>query len=436
VTRRPHPICYAAIALVVLWASTCHGQDQQLTDPRIRITVTCSDGTRNIGSGTMIGWGEEPRLALTAGHLFRGGVRSISACVGDACYPAELLGRDEKDDLAAIRVRGLTRYGVFQVTETDPPIGAGVSLHGYGNTQIGERRSFDSRVAGYGGFDRTDDDGAMLLTAPVREGDSGGPVLTAEGVAGVIVATDSPHATGQAVSVAYECGTEWKTAATACCRIRGFLGRLFRPRRYVTERIREPYADENGILPKWKNLYPGVVLPGPICPGGSCPVTPVDPPTVDPAVPPVDIDVPTPDEDTPLPPTPDQSPCAGIEALAAELAAIRLQLEGLKGEKGDKGDKGEPGTPGTSPTAAEVAEDLKADSEFLARVAKLVKVEPIDPATLPPIYFRHIDGETGEVFKPEEPVHLGGGYEFVRFPIDWAEAAKKIAPHLPKSEGK
>jgi hypothetical protein len=77
-------------------------------------------------------------------------------------------------------------------------------------------------------------------------------------------------------------------------------------------------------------------------------------------------------------------------------------------------------------------------------VADLVKVEPVthDPATLAgqiqphldPIYFRHIDGATSEVFKPQEPVRLGEGYEFIRWKIDWEKAAEKIAPHLPQPE--
>ena len=54
---------------------------------------------------------------------------------------------------------------------------------------------------------------------------------------------------------------------------------------------------------------------------------------------------------------------------------------------------------------------------------------------LDPITFRHVDGKTNEVFAPEEPIHLGGGYEFVRHKIDWKKAAEKIAPHLPQPEG-
>jgi hypothetical protein len=111
-----------------------------------------------------------------------------------------------------------------------------------------------------------------------------------------------------------------------------------------------------------------------------------------------------------------------LDDLTSRVTALEITVASIESTPGPQGPKGDKGDPGKSPTAAEVA--------------ALVKVEPIDPATLPPIYFRHIDGETGEVFKPEEPVHLGGGYEFVRHKIDWAEAAKKIAPHLPKSEGK
>jgi hypothetical protein len=402
----------------------------KVTSAVVRVTVPCSDGKPAVGSGTLIDWGV-PGLILSSGHVFRGMSGRPMVCVaGVGCTHGKVIGLDEVNDLAVLQLERpevLGGYPGILVAESDPPIGSRTETWGMGSPKqelfgrqgaciryVSFKPNSNPNIASTEWDDagRRPGDDVIVTSAGTRDGDSGGPIL-------------GPHRRLAGVIT----GGNYRQTVGPCCRaIKRFLGQCFPGRRPSPSRPVPPAFVRKPFVPV--------------------------------------VNIPLPDADTPDPPPSGQSPCAGIEALTARLDAIDAKIEaiaqrpGIKGDRGERGDRGEQGLQGLQgeqgiqgeqgpslslhAVAEALLERLKQDAEFHAAVASLVKVpqgqdDPADLAKkiqphLDPIYFRHIDGQTKEVFKPQEPVRLGEGYEFVRFHIDWEKAAKKIAPHLPQPQ--
>jgi hypothetical protein len=361
------------------------------------------------GSGSFVAWDDSrnpPRwLVVTAGHVQEGGYTPFVIWRGKK-LPAAVLMPNSGYDLMALECMGASPSKVIPLATEYARQGDSVRYEGF-VAQTGR----DNIVTGYGGvtgsgriveYRQT----LMDVEGLTQGGMSGGPIYDRRGLQGVL-ATNSP---GFKTSRGRSTLKLWDLLKKAGIHVEGTRYRLAQ----------------------------SVTIDVPI------PDAPL-PPTVDPAVPPVDIDIPIPGEDT-EPPEEDGE----LTLMLTEITNNQTNII----------------TNQTNLTENQTALIAKLD-DLTSRVEQLEKVKPPDldvlidrvlmslghvggcdqsgcaehcpianlVAMFPPIYFRHIDGETGEVFKPEEPIHLGGGYEFVRFPIDWAEAAKKIAPHLPSATG-
>ena len=112
-----------------------------------------------------------------------------------------------------------------------------------------------------------------------------------------------------------------------------------------------------------------------------------------------------------LPPdAPDGEGCAASEqiaALQAEIVAIKATIAALQpipGPAGPQGPRGERGPPG--PAGQDAAVTPIPIDEIKQQIL----------AALPPIYFRKIDGLTGNVVGQPEAVHLGEGFDFITYP--------------------
>jgi hypothetical protein len=129
-------------------------------------------------------------LALTNDHV-AGGCRSITARMdGQPPMRAELVRRDEGNDLALIRVQapGAVAFATFRaapgVRAGDDVMVAGFPLASVLQNGLNVTRGNVSAMAGIGG-----DRSLIQITAPVQPGNSGGPLLDmGANVIGVVVA--------------------------------------------------------------------------------------------------------------------------------------------------------------------------------------------------------------------------------------------------------
>ncbi|MFO0966137.1 MAG: serine protease [Gemmataceae bacterium] len=119
-------------------------------------------GDRAYGSGAVIGIEKHqvgvPKqdLVLTAWHVMKNNTVTIDG------HPATLIAKDEKADLALVRVSGLDTAGYFVGTKGIPATGKAV-LHGFpGNSYSAEDCSVDEKGD---------------LSIKVRAGGSGGPLV-------------------------------------------------------------------------------------------------------------------------------------------------------------------------------------------------------------------------------------------------------------------
>lgn len=242
--------------------------------------------------------------------------------------------------------------------------------------------------------------------APCYSGDSGGPVFLSDGT---LVGT--MWGSGVADGHNPNCSNEQHRAYTVaiCAKLTRRLFRLVFPGK----------GGRKAGNPSWQPRRPGSGGGGspdcPNCPPGGCPNEQPGGEHRWGEDPDAQIQTPTEDypDDQPIadPPKADP-PQAGLSEVLAELGSLRqaiadIQLQpGPRGEPGPIGGQGTPGSdgqPGEPGPAFDVKVLTDADIEALA-------------ARLPAISFRHVNGDTGQVILPAEPVHLGQGYEFLQFP--------------------
>lgn len=214
------------------------------------------------GSGTVI-WSDGSRsVVLTAAHVVAGG-GELSVRGEGKTYPAQLLGRDDTADLAALVVSA--KLPAVRVAIADPADGADVLL--VGMTSLWSKGKIDRREEWRGGE-------TYLLGAGYESdsGDSGGGVFVGADLVGVHCG--KVGANRDSVNTPYAVGAK---------PIRTFLARLFKRSGSVTVLIDvpAPAIARTPAQPTVPSNCPGGVCPLPSfslpsypsggCPGGQCP---------------------------------------------------------------------------------------------------------------------------------------------------------------------
>jgi S1-C subfamily serine protease len=143
--------------------------------------VTCDSGA--VGTGFLV----EDDMVVTAAHVVEGAT-TITTQIDGKLTGAQVLGVNDRADLALLRLNNASKGHVFTLGTTDPPVGTEVAALGF---PFGDDLSFtrgtvsglNRTVAGNGGTI-----GNLLQTdTPTNPGNSGGPLITVEGaVAGVV----------------------------------------------------------------------------------------------------------------------------------------------------------------------------------------------------------------------------------------------------------
>jgi serine protease Do len=144
----------------------------------VMVRATTCSGT-GVGSGFLVG-GDQ---IITAAHVVDGAV-SVAVAQGDLVQPATVLGVDEERDVAVLSTAGIPGFA-FSMTPTMPAAGTAVAVVGH---PLGEPLTITS-----GNVSRIDDAlwPNLQLDVSVSPGNSGGPVVTADGrVVGVLVGED------------------------------------------------------------------------------------------------------------------------------------------------------------------------------------------------------------------------------------------------------
>lgn len=154
----------------------------------VRVCVSVG-GAQSLGSGTLIDKNAEYGLVLTCAHVFRDGAGRITVVFPDGrCYGAKLLQRDEQADLAALLIFAPQAIPLL-LSEATPASGAWAASCGYGPYgQFGCNRG---RVIGITSSSPRQLREVLEISGAARQGDSGGPVLDAQGrVVAVLFGTD------------------------------------------------------------------------------------------------------------------------------------------------------------------------------------------------------------------------------------------------------
>jgi len=169
----------------------------------VRIIVPDRDGI-SLGSGALVAVRDQHALVLTNWHVVREAAGPIVVAFPDGFRSgATVLKTDSNWDLAALAI---WRPNVAPIpVAIDPPRpGELLSIAGYGS---GSYRTITGRCTQYVAPGRNQPFEMVELSAPARQGDSGGPILNSRGeLAGVLFGT----AAGQ-------------TAGSYCGRVRTFV---------------------------------------------------------------------------------------------------------------------------------------------------------------------------------------------------------------------
>jgi S1-C subfamily serine protease len=129
------------------------------------------------------GWVARPGLVVTAAHVVAGGTDTMVTLLSGPTLPAQAVAFGSRNDVAVLRVPGLTARALRL---TDPRPGATVAIVGYPENgpldavpgRIGATATVLSPDAyGRGLVART----VTSLSGAVRHGDSGGPAVDASG---------------------------------------------------------------------------------------------------------------------------------------------------------------------------------------------------------------------------------------------------------------
>jgi S1-C subfamily serine protease len=170
----------------------------QTPHPAVARIVAPEPGGVSLGSGVLVDANATQGLVLTNWHVIRDSRSAVLVQFPDGFQSAGTVIRfDEAWDLAAISIWKPSATPV-SLARRNPALGEPLSIAGYGRgsyrAQAGRCTEYLSPGAGYPRE-------LVELAAPARQGDSGGPILDADGrLAGVLFGEGEGRTVGSCVS--------------------------------------------------------------------------------------------------------------------------------------------------------------------------------------------------------------------------------------------
>ncbi len=180
----------ASLAVLLLCAGAGWAEQQRPWPQIVRVKVDEGGGVRGWGSGTLVWVGGQKAVAVTNNHVVRGNRGGVTIYFpGGFESRGNVVKRSSMWDLAAVIVNRPPGIEPLRIARTNPVVGEQLWVAGYGS---GSYRVASGRVTQYVMPDR-DNEPALLLevAVPVRDGDSGGPIINKDGeLVGTLFGTD------------------------------------------------------------------------------------------------------------------------------------------------------------------------------------------------------------------------------------------------------
>ncbi len=151
---------------------------------------------QSIGSGTLVSKGQGYGVVLTCAHLFDEGTGKISLRFpGGNRYTGAVIAKNRKHDLAFLKVTPRPTEPLAVLARDYAKQGERITHAGYGRD--GRYLEVAGTVIGYRKWRGNDKAEILDVTGGSRQGDSGGPILNAQGeVIGVLATTDDKTTQG------------------------------------------------------------------------------------------------------------------------------------------------------------------------------------------------------------------------------------------------
>ncbi|MCP4571441.1 MAG: trypsin-like serine protease [bacterium] len=252
----------------------------------VRVAVTDATGV-SYGTGVVVA----DNGVLTAWHVVDDPNPPTVLTSDGRAIPAQVAARDEGGELVLLRTDRPLGITPIHLSDVEASAGQGVELLGFGKS--GSLRRWSAPV---GAIHQVSESGrddyvrTLDLTTTCLVGDSGGPVVAAGRLVGIIWGGPNQDAQGRTHTV----------YATCCRRIRRFLGGILRP---VTRPVTRPYRQAESRKPKAETLpAPRALVPVPNQAADPRLITPTEPSrgaAIKRVEPPPSIEIPTPPEHTP-----------------------------------------------------------------------------------------------------------------------------------------
>lgn len=156
------------------------------------VTGSCEppDGEPDgLGSAFIIESGANGTLALTAYHVVFGAKKLVAVTLDKARYPVTVLGYDDGHDVALLRINLPTgrNLPVLPLAAAMPKVGQSALAIGNGNGNFLVSKTGRLTALNVAASRADFPPGTLELTAPLVPGDSGGPILNAQGeVMGIV----------------------------------------------------------------------------------------------------------------------------------------------------------------------------------------------------------------------------------------------------------
>jgi hypothetical protein len=199
-------IAFAACVTSTAYADPFLNSASSFSTPHpsvVRVVAPERDGT-SYGSGSLVAVDETSGLVLTNWHVVRDAAGPIVVHFPDGFHSGAVLLRVDRDwDLAALAIRRPNVQPIPLASQTPQP-GDPLTIIGYGG---GSYRAVTGQCTQYVSPGDNFPMEMVELSAPARNGDSGGPILNSRGeLAGVLFGTAFGRTTG-----------------SYCGRVRGFV---------------------------------------------------------------------------------------------------------------------------------------------------------------------------------------------------------------------
>ncbi|MFZ1934675.1 MAG: serine protease, partial [Thermoguttaceae bacterium] len=225
-------VVFATLAASAVWADPYVNAASTFVAPHpavVRVVAPDSDGV-SYGSGSLVAVDETSGLIVTNWHVVRDAVGPIVIYFPDGFRSRGVLLRVDRDwDLAALAIRRPNVQPIPLASQTPRP-GDPLTIIGYGS---GSYRVATGRCTEYVSPGGNNPAEMVELSAPARNGDSGGPILNTRGeLAGVLFGTASGCTTG-----------------SYCGRLRGFLASVEGDFRALSKRVMLADQSRSGGLP-------------------------------------------------------------------------------------------------------------------------------------------------------------------------------------------